>query len=208
MEYIKQYWHILAGVVCVAVLGGVYFWQSRDTGAVVIHDRSPLTASYVYAAEPEQEPTPPIVAQDIVVHIEGAVYSPGVFTLPYGSRVNDALVLAGGGTEEADLARINLAAFLQDAQQIIIPVMGEEIVQIGQETTFDDLDRNHSGLLNINTADTAQLTTLPGIGPVIAGNIVNHRQVHGEFTSIHQLINVPNIGTTRLENIRHLVSID
>ena len=208
MDYVRKYWHVIAGIVCVAVLGTIYL--RRDTGLPVVHqaERTALVANAANIAEPEtqvleyQPAERPAV--DIMVHIEGAVNSPGVFTLPYGSRVNDVLILAGGATEEADLARINLAAFLIDAQQIIVPKIGEEL----EHTTGMPVYETASGLININTADAALLSTLPGIGPVLAGNIINHRETQGPFTSIDQLTNVPRIGQTTLENIRALITVN
>jgi len=197
MEYLKKYWHVLAGVLCVALLGGFYMWRGRS--APVLQNQAPERTMVALAA-PEPDETAQIL-DEIVVHIEGAVVNPGVFTLSYGSRVNDALTLAGGATEEADLARINLAAFLEDAQQIIIPTAGEETpLQIAQEAD--------SGLVNINTADERLLTTLPGIGPARAGNIIAHREASGPFSTIEDLQNVPGIGAGILNNVRAHITVN
>ena len=203
-HYIRKYWHIIAGLVCVAVLG--FFHINGQTGR-----EPPQLERVPLAAADNAEETPvvenirePVQRNDITVHIAGAVYLPGVYTLPYGSRVNDVLLLAGGATEEADLARINLAAFLSDAQQVIIPTEHDEIEAIPETAQH----RQDSGLVNINTADTAQLQTLPGIGPVIAGNIIAHREANGLFDTVEQLINVPRIGAGTLNNIRDLITVN
>lgn len=222
MRYIRKYWHIIAGVICVVILGIVYLPTGNRSNTP---ERIPLTtnvsgieasASVVYttnlpsATEQQQIQQPAQI--DIVVHIEGAVKQPGVFTLPYGSRVNDVLNLAGGPTEEADLARINLAAFLQDAVQIIIPTIGEEIatstanyLQTGTNVAADTVNNS---LVNINTADERILTTLPGVGPVIAGNIIAHREANGSFSSVEELRNVPRIGEVTMDRLRNLVTIN
>jgi len=196
MDYIKKYWHFIAGILAIAALGGFYFTRDNNTPERV---QIPITPTYtVETAEPE-----PNILADIVIHIEGEVYSPGVFTLPDGSRVNDAVTLAGGATAYADLSRINLAAFLEDAQQIIIPNVDDEIeIQTAAATAVE------SGLVNINTADESLLRTLPGIGPVIAGNIISHRETHGQFNSVEELRNVPRIGATTLDNLRDLVTVN
>ena len=200
--------------MCIAVLGGVYI--GRDTGSptVLTAERVAITGQVADPdifdtdnfgmGHPEQPTIPVPQVLDIVIHIDGAVYYPGVFTLPYGSRVNDALALAGGATEEADLSLINLAAFLHDAQQVIIPTAYCEI----PEPSFQTAATQNGGLININTASVSDLTALPGIGPVRAENIVNHRETNGPFTSIDQLTNVPQIGSGTLENVRTLITVE
>ena len=210
MDYVRRYWHIIVGVVCVVVLGIIYL--QRDTGPPPAPSQERIVLggpSAVYAADATYPTGQQITAPQayIVVHIEGAVNVPGVYTLAYGSRVNDLLTAAGGATEDADLVRINLAAFLEDAQQIIIPTMGEEIAE-GVSVPEPIAGSSSDGLININTADAAQLRTLPGIGEVISGNIVTHRETNGPFTTVDQLINVPRVGPGVLENIRNLITVE
>jgi len=208
MEYLRKYWHILAGIICVAVLGGVYFL--RDTESPAMHDINRTLITEISEDTDEAVAPldiPPPAPLDVVVHIEGAVARPGVYTVPYGSRVNDVLLLAGGATGEADLARINLAAFVEDAQQIIIPTEGQELPEGSQAIQPAEAD-DGQGLININTASASQLTALPGIGPVIAGNIINHRDVNGSFNTVEDLRNVPLIGAVTLDNIRSLITVD
>lgn len=203
MEYIRKYWHVIAGVACVAVLGTVYL--IRDNAEPTVHtaaERTVITGpAGITAAEPVE-----MALADIVVHIEGAVNQPGVYTMPYGSRVNDVLTVAGGATAEADLARINLAAFLQDAQQIIIPTIRED----GEADPWPEpaAGQGAGGLININTADHGQLMTLPNVGPVLAGNIISHRETNGPFATVDDLLNVPRIGAITLENLRDLVTVN
>ena len=198
MEYIRKYWHFLAGLVCVAVLGFVYL-SGNNQQPIVIEQRTPIAALVFDEEEAAAREAP----GEIVVHVAGAVKSPGVFTLPYGSRVNDALALAGGPRSDADLARINLAAFLVDAQQIIIPAEGDEIIA----DTWNQQVEEDSGLININTANEQMLRTLPGIGPVLAGNIITHRETYGPFGTVEELQNVPRIGPGIMNNIRSLVTV-
>jgi len=205
MDYIRKYWHILVGAGCVIALGVVYL--VRGSAGPTLHTAAERRVIATPAAYTEaEEAVETEIPSEIVVHIEGAVNQPGVYTMPYGSRINDVLALAGGPTEEADLARINLAAFLADAQQVIIPRVREEGEDDLVPEAADPLQ--DSGLVNINTADQAQLTTLPGIGPVLTGNIIAYRETHGPFTTIEELGNVPRIGAVTLENLRDLITIN
>ena len=236
MDYLKKFWHILACVVGIAVLGGVYFFGGSSNSDVqhrviapavdheaeagsVFHGSAPTSPNGTEPSmnTPPPSNVPPSEPPEIVVHIEGAVAQPGVFTLPYGSRVNDVLTKAGGPTEEADLARINLAAFLQDAQQVIIPAEGDETIYTpywisAQEeiTSTEDVasDGTARRLININTATEAELRTLPGVGQVIAGNIIAHRTANGYFTTIEELRNVPRIGAVTMDNLRNLITVE
>lgn len=139
----------------------------------------------------------------IMVFISGAVYNPGVYELADNSRVIDVLEMGGGATAYADLNRINLAAFLSDAQHIIIPTYGEEVFLVESPQA-----QAQNNLININIADQNTLQTLPGIGPVISQNIVNHRENNGPFTSVEQIQNVNRIGPAIFENIRHLITVN
>jgi len=220
MDNIKKYWHVIAGVVCVIILGAVYLIRdtspvatiSQDTSRVLLVDTNNPTETAAANptnptnAEQPTNPQPPEEPQDIVVHIAGQVNNPGVYTMPANSRVNDLLELAGGATEDADLSLVNLAAFLQDAQQIIIPAEGDEYF-IQQAQAQAGQTGQTGGLININTADATQLATLPGIGATIANNIINHREENGPFATIEQLQNVPRIGATTFQNLRDLITV-
>jgi competence protein ComEA len=146
----------------------------------------------------------------IVVHIAGEVNYPGVFTLREGARVNDALYMAGGETEYANLMRVNLAAFLQDAMQIIIPAEGDYTTAVfvfgGNAQGTGGITA--SGLINLNTATSAQLQTISGIGPARAQNIIDFRETHGNFSSVDELIHISGIGAVTLENLRPHVTVE
>lgn len=147
-----------------------------------------------------------IGAGTVTVFISGAVYDPHrVFELPYGARVVDVLELAGGATAEADLNRINLAALLTDAQHVIVPALGENLPPAHEETVSPSATT--SGLVNLNTASLAELMTLPGIGPALGQNIIDHRTQYGPFTDISQIQQVNRIGAGIFNNIQSLISI-
>jgi competence protein ComEA len=137
-------------------------------------------------------------ARTLVVHVVGQVQNPGLVELPDGSRVADAITAAGGATDQADLAALNLARLLGDGEQILVPIPGETVPQAGAAS---------SGLLDLNTADESALEELPGIGPVLAGRIVAWRQQHGRFSSVDELVEVAGIGPAILAQIRDLVRV-
>ena len=218
MALFKKYGYIILGVLCILALGGLYMAnRSRPAGVMALGQpiAGPQDAQAQAQAptpQPEQDaepvPTPTPEPAMIGVHIVGAVNSPGFIQVPYGSRVYDVLQLAGGETEEADLELINLAAFVHDAMQIRIPAFGEEpqvIEPAGQPT---QAAAPTDGRININLASLTELQTLPGIGPVIAQNIIDYREANNGFNSIEELLNVPRIGQATLENIRNSVTVE
>jgi competence protein ComEA len=126
----------------------------------------------------------------VVVSVVGQVAAPGLVTLPAGSRVADALAAAGGLLPDADPAAVNAAAVLSDGQQIAVGVPGAAQPAGGEASSGGA----GGGLLDLNSATVADLDALPGIGPVLAQRIVDHRTAHGPFTSVDQLDDVSGIG--------------
>jgi competence protein ComEA len=154
------------------------------------------------------------VASEVVVHVAGAVVSPGVQRLPPGSRVIDALDAAGGALPDADLPRINLAAPLVDGQQVYVPKPGEQPplaagvgVPGGAGGPTGAGSSVPGALVDLNTATAEQLETLPGVGPATAAAIIAHRDQNGPFTAVDQLLDVRGIGEAKLEQLRDLVSV-
>jgi competence protein ComEA len=142
-------------------------------------------------------------------YICGEVKKPGVYEIKNGSRVIDLLELAGGQSADACLEVINLAQKVFDGQRIYIPSM-EEIDSGGFSFGIDySEDSSNSGFrnININSAGTEELKSLPGIGPVTAKNIIDYRNTNGLFKSKEELQNVTGIGEKKYERIEHLISI-
>ncbi len=127
----------------------------------------------------------------VVVHITGAVASPGVVTLDEGSRVEDAVGAAGGFTPEADESSINLARILVDGEQVYVSQVGEA----------------GDGRVNVNRADAEALDSLPGVGPVLAARIVADRTANGPFSSLSDLARVDGIGEAVLGEIAALATV-
>lgn len=152
----------------------------------------------------------------IVVDVDGAVAHPGLYKLPPDSRVQAALAAAGGLSPQADVHRINRAAKLHDGQKLYVLSQGEstppQAASGGQscegqsctsaEGGLSGSDPEGQGLVNINTANAAQLTQLPGVGPAIAQKIIDYRTANGPFTSVDDLTKVPGIGAAKLAQIK------
>ncbi|APC34465.1 ABC transporter substrate-binding protein [Nocardiopsis dassonvillei] len=139
---------------------------------------------------------------DLVVHVGGEVSDPGLYTLPSGSRVADAVEEAGGALPDADLDLLNLARPLVDGEQVLVGVP----VPAGAGVTGSG-PQGAGGLVDINRADRALLETLPGIGAVIADNIVSYREEHGPFRSVDDLLNVDRIGDKTLADLQPHVTV-
>jgi competence protein ComEA len=132
---------------------------------------------------------------DLVVDVTGAVRRPGVYRMPTGSRVDDAVTRAGGPTGKAELEAVNLAARLADGQQVVVP----ERLAAGAAATGTSTEE---GPISLGTATVEQLEEIDGIGPVTAGDIVEFRDQHGGLSSVDQLDQVPGIGPATMEALR------
>jgi competence protein ComEA len=137
----------------------------------------------------------------LVVDVAGAVRRPGLYRLPQGSRIADALARAGGTTRRADPNLVNLAAPLADGEQVLVPVRAGT----GAAAASAPGPPSPSAPVDLNSATVEQLDALPGVGPVTAQKIVDYRQQHGPFTSVDGLDAIPGIGPARVENLRGLV---
>jgi competence protein ComEA len=133
-------------------------------------------------------------AGDLVVDVTGAVRRPGVYRMPAGSRINDAVTRAGGPTGKAEVEAVNLAARLADGQQVVVP----ERLAAGAATTAGA----EEGPISLGTATVEQLEEIDGIGPVTAGDIVKFRDEHGGLSSVDQLDQVPGIGPATMAALR------
>ncbi len=176
---------------------------------------------WLVARQPSGEPVtllaPPSPAP-LIVHVSGAVTQPGVYTLPAGSRVQDAIQAAGGFLEDADPASLNLAAMLEDGAQVIAlsqlpatqptlqPTAATRSESIALPTRIQS-PTPKGQKININTATQEELESLPMIGPALAKQIIAYRTAHGPFKKIEDIVDVPGIGPKTFEVIKDLITV-
>jgi competence protein ComEA len=180
-----------AGVVLVLVLAGV---------AVLVSALSPRGSTAI-ATRPRAVHTATSSAVDspiAFVHVVGQVNSPGVYELPAGSRLVDAVAAAGGFTSTADQADLNLAQVIEDGQQIVVAAQGA--------APAAGTGPAAGGTVDINSADATALETLDGVGPALAQRILAYRTAHGGFRSVNDLQNVTGIGPKKFAAIKANVS--
>lgn len=139
-------------------------------------------------------------AAPIYVHVVGAVEHPGLFSLRDGDRVVDAVSAAGGFTETADQGQVNLARFVSDGEQLVVPVVGAAPPAGGAASVG-------GGKVNLNTADLATLETLPRVGPAMAQRIIDWRKSKGRFSSIQDLMGVTGVGDKTFAQLKDLVTV-
>jgi competence protein ComEA len=150
-----------------------------------------------------------LVQPGIVVDLRGEVASPGVYELPAGSRLDDAVVAAGGLTEDADLTQLNLAARLQDGSIVSVPSVAALTPQdaSADEGSGANASGNpQGGTINLNTASAAELETLPGVGEVTAGRIIDYREANGPFRSVDDLVHVQGVSMKTINALREFVT--
>lgn len=170
--------------------------------AITPHGASSVVAPTAPSSAPPS-PSAGVVSSGTViyVHILGQVNAPGLYALHDGDRAVDVVAAAGGLTPSADPAALNLARFLSDGEQIIVPAVGESIPASGVAGGGAS-----GGKVNINTADEPTLETLPRVGPAMAARILAWRAANGRFTAIEDLMSVSGIGEKTFEGLKDLVT--
>jgi competence protein ComEA len=172
---------------------------------VILKRPEPTSPPLVITLQPRPtaEPATPTPAA-INVYVSGAVYKPDVYTLPLNSIVKDAIEAADGATDEADLDRINLATKLADQMQVYVPRKGEAEPPAPPDGAAPAAT---SEKININTASVEELDKLPGIGPAIAGAIIDYRTANGSFKQIEDINDVKGIGDALFEKIKEQITV-
>ena len=194
----KNVLYTLVGVMAGFALAGLLLFISR----------APAGEPIKLLPAPTKEP--------IAVHVVGAVPRPGLYEFAEGARVQDAIDAAGGLLASASVDSINLAALLEDGQQLNIPYKaGEEpstsnpnddtsLVLPG--VTEETQSNSSQELININTASVEELDSLPGIGPTIAQRIIDYRDENGPFQTIEDILNVSGVGPSTFDQIKDLIT--
>ena len=180
-------WRLGAGAAVLLVLGAV----AGGVAQRMVQDAAPaaIVATPVATASAE-----------LVVDVQGAVGRPGVYRLPAGARVLDALARAGGTSPEAAPGALNLARPVVDGEQLVVPTAAEQ-------AEAAEAAPEQGGLVSLNRADQAALEALPRVGPSLATAIIAHRDEQGPFTDIAQLDDVPGIGPALLATLTPLVTL-
>ncbi|NCZ76457.1 MAG: ComEA family DNA-binding protein [Actinobacteria bacterium] len=169
-------------------LGGFYFLNSRPA----------IEQASVNIAEPIPQQS---VATQLIINVAGKVLNPGVYQLPQGSRVIDALKAAGNQLKGVDISDINLARVLVDGEQILIGASNH--VSLKAKTKKITVDNP----LDLNRATLAQLDTLPGIGPVTSQRIIDYRKKVGRINSVDELKKISGLGGAKFEEIKPLLRV-
>ena len=209
-EWLDRYKaYVLAILVVAIAAGSVLLWLRRPQPAPVRLSTPAPTLTPAPVATPTPAP--------LRVYVTGAVHQPDVYLLSRGSIVKDALAAAGGATADADLDRINLAVQLQDQQQVHVPHQGEGDPPAPPVAAASGADENRSdsagrssltpSAVNINSASTDELQTLPGIGPTYAQRIVDYREQNGPFASIEDIVEVKGIGPGTFAKLEELITV-
>jgi competence protein ComEA len=203
-------------------IAAIVLFGLLTVGGVLFFITDPLRKAVAY--------TEPMPGNQIYAHVCGAVAKPGVIALSTGSRVFAAIERAGGTLPEADLEQVNLAAFVEDGEQIYLPKKGEVLSmpgskvktarQSGANGRFAKAKKDrHSTTkaaqpkikvnwpLDLNQATPEQLELVPGIGSVMAGKILAYRQANGKFATYEDLTKVSGIGSAKLEKFRPYLGV-
>lgn len=215
LEDKKKMWIVGAVGIAIVVVGMVYFWKAREEeDYLVLEGENEMEVESGNVVQNEIEEA----VEKIMVHISGQVVKPGVVTLEEGARIMDAIEVAGGVTEDADLEKVNLAYLLEDAQKVYIPSKkekedsayvlegsGEEVVLSSESAKSSK--KEEKLMININTAKEEELQKLDGIGNSIATRIVNYRKENGKFNSIEEIKKVGGIGESKFNKIKNYIYV-
>lgn len=213
MEWIKEHiWHLILAVLALFLLGGIVINSRPEPTEQTLPELVSSSTSQSSIIKQSQE-TSSTSSNRIMVDVKGAVKKPGVYELPADSRVTDAIDLAGGFTAEANQKSVNLAKKLTDEAVVYVASQGEPIDDVGQEASAQgqgDLSGQSSGesdKINLNTATSQELQTIPGIGEKRAQDIIDYREEKGGFTSVDELKNISGIGDKTYEKLKDEVEV-
>ena len=208
IEKIKEYKII---VICtgLGLLIGGFFLLKPDPHTPVKETnlQAEVTAVSKDSSTEKEVKEEPLEQDLITVDVKGAVKSPGIYDLPVGSRVNDAVQKAGGLTEQADSKSLNLAQKVSDEALVYVPTKGEESAsqQAGSGTASSTSKEKK---VNLNKASLEELKQVKGLGGKRAQDIIDHREENGKFKSVDELKKVSGIGAKTIEKLKDYVTVD
>ena len=212
IEKIKEYKIIVICAGLGLVLGGFFILKPvAQTPAKESNLQTEVTTvSKDSASEKEEKSqkseTEEVVEKDLItVDVKGAVKSPGIYDLPVGSRINDAVQKAGGLTDNADSKSINLAQRISDEALVYVPTKEEAT---SQEAHSNASNTKENKKVNLNKASLEELKQVKGLGAKRAQDIIDHRESNGKFKSVDELKKVSGIGAKTIEKLKEYVTVD
>ena len=209
IEKIKEYKIIVICVSLGLVLGGFLLLKPvAQTPAKESNLQSEVTAVSKDSTDEKDDKNQKeeVMDQDLItVDVKGAVKTPGIYDLPVGSRINDAVQKAGGLTDNADSKSINLAQKISDEALVYVPTKGEDISQATQSNASHSKEKKK---VNLNKASLEELKQVKGLGAKRAQDIINHRDSNGKFKSVDELKKVSGIGAKTIEKLKEYVTVD
>ena len=212
IEKIKEY-KIIVICACLGLALGGFFLLKPSSQTSVKETNLPAevaTISKDSSSEKEvkkEEKEEPLEQDQITVDVKGAVKSPGIYDLPVGSRVHDAVQKAGGLTEEADSKSLNLAQKVSDEALVYVPSKGEEATS-QQAASGTSPSTSKEKKVNLNKASLEELKQVKGLGGKRAQDIIDHREANGKFKSVDELKKVSGIGAKTIEKLKDYVTVD
>ena len=212
IEKIKEY-KIIVICACLGLTLGGFFLLKPSSQTSVKETNLPAevaTISKDSSSEKEvkkEEKEEPLEQDQITVDVKGAVKSPGIYDLPVGSRVHDAVQKAGGLTEEADSKSLNLAQKVSDEALVYVPSKGEEATS-QQAASGTSPSTSKEKKVNLNKASLEELKQVKGLGGKRAQDIIDHREANGKFKSVDELKKVSGIGAKTIEKLKDYVTVD
>ena len=208
IEKIKEYKIIVICTGLGLLVGGFFLLKPAPQTPVKETSLQAEVAAVSKDSSTEKEEKAESVEQDLItVDVKGAVKSPGIYDLPVGSRVNDAVQKAGGLTEQADSKSLNLAQKVSDEALVYVPTKGEESAsqQTGSGTASSTSKEKK---VNINKASLEEIKQVKGLGGKRAQDIIDHREANGKFKSVDELKKVSGIGAKTIEKLKDYVTVD
>ncbi len=208
IEKIKEYKIIVICTGLGLLVGGFFLLKPAPHTPVKETNLQAEVAAVSKDLSTEKEVKEEPVEQDLItVDVKGAVKSPGIYDLPVGSRVNDAVQKAGGLTEQADSKSLNLAQKVSDEALVYVPTKGEEAAS-QQAGSGVPSSTSKDKKVNLNKASLEELKQVKGLGGKRAQDIIDHREANGKFKSVDELKNVSGIGAKTIEKLKDYVTVD
>ena len=208
IEKIKEYKIIVICTGLGLLVGGFFLLKPAPQTPVKETNLQAEVAAVSKDSSTEKEVKEEPVEQDLItVDVKGAVKSPGIYDLPVGSRVNDAVQKAGGLTEQADSKSLNLAQKVSDEALVYVPTKGEEAAS-QQAGSGAASSTSKEKKVNINKASLEELKQVKGLGGKRAQDIIDHRESNGKFKSVDELKKVSGIGAKTIEKLKDYVTVD